>query len=101
MSGVKPPEDMKTDLELRVGFLGLSAQDLAALRELQPVLEEHAERLVSAFYRHLLSFAPTRRLLRDPPVKNRLLGKQRAYLHSLARPRTLLGRPASLATATP
>jgi signal transduction histidine kinase len=41
---------------------------------------------VAAFYRHLLSFAPTRQLLRDPEVKQRLLAKQRAYLLSLARP---------------
>ena len=32
------------------------------------------------------SFEPTRRLLSDPQVKDRLLAKQRAYLISLAHP---------------
>src|SRR5262249_15448237 len=41
---------------------------------------------VGAFYRHLLSFQPTRDLLRDPKVKDRLLAKQRGYLLSLAGP---------------
>jgi signal transduction histidine kinase len=50
------------------------------------VLEKQADGLVAAFYRHLLSFAPTRKLLRDPAVKDRLLGKQREYLLSLAHP---------------
>jgi signal transduction histidine kinase len=86
MSGVKPLEDLKTDLELRIAFLGLTAQDLAALLELRPVLEEHAASLVSAFYRHLLSFEPTRALLADPAVKDRLLRKQREYLISLCGP---------------
>jgi len=85
MSLVKP-SDGKTDLELRVGFLDLTAQDLSALRELRPVLEAHAANLVSAFYRHLLSFEPTRSLLADPDVKDRLLGKQREYLLSLCGP---------------
>jgi signal transduction histidine kinase len=39
---------------------------------------------VGAFYRHLLSFEPTRALLRDPAMKERLLQKQRDYLLSLA-----------------
>ena len=42
--------------------------------------------LVAAFYRHLLSFPETQRLLRDPEVTKRLLTKQRQYLLSLAGP---------------
>jgi signal transduction histidine kinase len=41
---------------------------------------------VAAFYRHLLSYPVPRRLLRDPAVKERLLGAQRAYLLRLAGP---------------
>ena len=70
----------------RLAFLGLEAADLALLRELRPLFEKHADRLVEAFYRHLLSFPATRRFLRDPEVTRRLLGSQRSYLLSLAGP---------------
>jgi hypothetical protein len=56
---------------------------LAALR---PALEKHADALVAAFYRHLLSFPATRNQLRDPTVRERLIGAQREYLLSLAGP---------------
>jgi signal transduction histidine kinase len=74
---------VKEDREERLEFLGLNEADRRALAELRPLLEGEAERLVAAFYRHLLSFDATRRLLVDPAVKERLLGKQRDYLLSL------------------
>ena len=74
----------KKDLAQRLAFLGLTAEDQRYLEELRPLLEQHADALVGAFYRHLLSFEPTRDLLRDPAVKERLLAKQREYLLSLA-----------------
>jgi signal transduction histidine kinase len=58
----------------------------ALLAALRPALEKHAEALVADFYRHLLSFPPTRNRLRDPDVTKRLLGMQREYLLSLAGP---------------
>jgi signal transduction histidine kinase len=74
------------DLEQRLSFLNLRAADLESLRSLREPLEKHADAFVGAFYRHLLSFQPTRDLLRDPEVKDRLLASQRAYLLSLAGP---------------
>ena len=74
----------KQDLAQRLAFLGLTVEDQRHLKELRPLLEQHADALVGAFYRHLLSFEPTRDLLRDPAVKQRLLEKQREYLLSLA-----------------
>jgi signal transduction histidine kinase len=74
------------DTRQRLAFLNLGDEDRSLLADLEPVLERHADSLVAAFYRHLLSFGPTRELLRDPKVKDRLLGKQREYLVSLARP---------------
>jgi signal transduction histidine kinase len=53
---------------------------------LRPLLEKHADAFVASFYRHLLTFGPTRQLLRDPEVKERLLVKQRDYLLSIAPP---------------
>jgi len=76
----------KEDTDQRLAFVGLGEEERSYLRALQPILKRHADALVAAFYRHLLSFERTRALLRDPEVKERLLEKQRAYLVSLGSP---------------
>jgi signal transduction histidine kinase len=76
-----------SDLESRLEYLRLDESDVERLRQLRPVVEKHADDFVAAFYRHLLAFPPTRKLLSDPGVKERLLGKQRDYLLSLVDPR--------------
>ncbi len=73
----------KAELDERLAFLGWTEADRAVVSGLRPLMERNADRLVAAFYRHLLSFEPTRRLLADPDVKERLLSKQRSYLLSL------------------
>ncbi len=75
------------DLRQRLTFLGLDDTDRRLLRDLRPSLEKNADTIVAAFYRHLLSYDSTRKLLRDPEVKQRLLAKQREYLLTLADPR--------------
>jgi signal transduction histidine kinase len=77
---------VKEEFEERLAFLAVTETDRSLLADLAPLLDRHAERFVSAFYRHLLSFESTRRLLSDPAVKDRLLTKQREYLLSLATP---------------
>ena len=77
---------MSLDRSSLLAFFDLSDADLARLPELKPMLEKQADALVAAFYRHLLSFPDTRKLLRDPQVTERLLGEQRKYLLSLAEP---------------
>ncbi|MDJ0867332.1 MAG: protoglobin domain-containing protein [Myxococcota bacterium] len=74
------------NLSQRLAYLNLGEQDRVALIGLRPLLEKNASSFVGAFYRHLLSFQPTRELLRDPGVKHRLLEKQRLYLLSLSEP---------------
>jgi signal transduction histidine kinase len=76
----------ETLLEQRLSYLAFEEIDRELLSDIEPLLEKHADSFVAAFYRHLLSFEPTRRLLSDPRVKDRLLAKQRAYLISLAHP---------------
>ncbi|MBW2395268.1 MAG: hypothetical protein JRG95_13450 [Deltaproteobacteria bacterium] len=76
----------ETELENELAFFEYGPEDRALLGELKPVLEQHAERLVAAFYRHLLSFPETQQHLRDPEVTKRLLREQRRYLLSLAGP---------------
>jgi len=77
---------VSTDLELRLGYLDLGSADLERLAALQPMLEKHAAELVDSFYHHLLSFLPTRQLLGDAVVRERLVNLQRDYLISLADP---------------
>ncbi len=74
------------DIRQRLHYLNLTPADAELLVALRPILEKHAAGFVAAFYRNLLAFAPTRGLLRDPEVKERLLVKQREYLLSLASP---------------
>ena len=75
------------ELAERLAYLNLEAEDLERLTRLGPILEAHADDLVEAFYRHLLAFPAVAGLLRDPAVRERLLGKQKEYLLSLAGPR--------------
>ncbi len=70
-------------LKQRLTFLGWDEEDAETLRRLRPLMEKHADGFVESFYRHLLSFEPTRALLSDPEVKARLLGLQRTYLVGL------------------
>lgn len=76
----------ESDRAIRLAFFELGEEDRRNLARLRPLLEKHADSLVAAFYRHLLSFEPARALLADPDVKDRLLVKQREYLLSLAEP---------------
>jgi signal transduction histidine kinase len=75
-----------SEFEQRIAYLDLRPSDLELLAALRPILEEHAESLVATFYRHLLTFPATRKLLGDPDVRERLLDVQREYLLSLAGP---------------
>jgi len=77
---------MSEFLDERLAYFDYGPSDRALLAELASILEKNASNLVSAFYRHLLSFPDTRHLLREPAVKERLLGLQREYLLSLAGP---------------
>jgi len=74
------------DIEQRLAYLTLGEDECALLADLRPLIETKADVFVAAFYRHLLTFEPTRHLLRDPLVKERLLTKQREYLLSLVPP---------------
>jgi len=75
---------MNFDRASMLMFFDLAEEELAQLAELRPMFEKHAEALVAAFYRHLLAFPETRKLLRDPKVAERLLEEQKRYLLSLA-----------------
>ncbi len=69
-----------TKFQVRKDFLRLTAEEEASLRQLRPLIAGHADELVAAFYRHLLQFDETRRLLSDELITKRLLAAQREYL---------------------
>ena len=72
------------EARIRKEYLRFTAEEEASLRKLRPLLEAHADDLVAAFYRHLLQFDETRRLLSDELITQRLLAAQRKYLLELA-----------------
>ncbi len=74
------------ELRMRLAFLGFTEADRENLAEFAPILEKNADSFIGAFYRHLLSFEPTRRLLADPEVKESVMQSQRDYLLSLGGP---------------
>jgi signal transduction histidine kinase len=71
------------DWETRKGFLRLTNEEEVALTALQPLMAQHVDELVGAFYRHLLSFPETRRFLTDELISTRLLEAQKRYLLAL------------------
>lgn len=71
------------DWKTRKGFLRFTTEEEVALTTLQPLMAQHVEELVGAFYRHLLSFPDTRKFLTDELISTRLLEAQKRYLLSL------------------
>jgi signal transduction histidine kinase len=67
----------------RKNFLRLTPEEERLLPQLQPLITKHMDELVKAFYRHLLQFDETRRLLSDEIITSRLLAAQRNYLLEL------------------
>ncbi len=74
---------MDPEWDTRKEFLRLSKQEEDGLKLLQPLVTRHVDELVEAFYRHLMSFAETRRLLSDELIGTRLKNAQKTYLLSL------------------
>jgi signal transduction histidine kinase len=75
--------DLEREARLRKEFLRLTSEEEASLVKLKPLIAKHAEDLVNAFYRHLLQFEETRRLLTNELITNRLLAAQKKYLSEL------------------
>jgi len=67
----------------RKEFLRLSEEEEKALHAIKPLMARHVDELVDAFYRHLLAFAETRKLLSDELITTRLMHAQKRYLLSL------------------
>ena len=68
------------DWEARKAFLRLTKEEEVVLTALQPIMVQHVDELVGAFYRHLLSFPETRKFLTDDLISTRLQEAQKRYL---------------------
>jgi len=71
------------DWGTRKRFLRFTRAEEVALTTLQPIMAQHVDELVAAFYGHLLSFPDTRKFLTDELISTRLLEAQKRYLLSL------------------
>jgi len=74
------------DLRELLDFYQIGPDEFDALVDLRPLFESQADRFMESFYRHLISFPSTQKLLRDETVKQRLLERQREYLLGLCEP---------------
>jgi signal transduction histidine kinase len=63
----------------RLTFLGFGPEDEARLAELRAFAEDNVDGIVEDFYRHLMAFEETRRVLGGDEQITRLKGLQRAY----------------------
>ncbi len=63
----------------RLAFLGFGPEDDARLAELRQFAQEHVDEIVADFYRHLMAFEETRRVLGGAEQIVRLKALQRAY----------------------
>lgn len=73
-----PPAEV--DLKKRLAFLDMTEADAQRLRAWSPALADTAADFVETFYRHLLSFDETARLLQDASMVERLKRLQQAHL---------------------
>ncbi|MFQ5580003.1 MAG: protoglobin domain-containing protein [Nitrospiria bacterium] len=82
-----PEQDLMKELGIdmeeirrRMSFIGLSEEEVRLLSGMEAFAEGHADRIVAAFYQHLLAYKETRAFLRDQATVDRLLKSQKAYL---------------------
>ena len=73
----------RNDLDQRLAFLQLGADDAERLRGLRDVCGQYMAEFVQSFYRHLFSFDETARFLHDPELVRRLKKAQQAHLESM------------------
>lgn len=74
------PESIMPNISAHLRYIGISDIDVAALRRVRPLIEQHVDEFTPYFYRHLQAFQDTRAFLTDPAVLQRLLIAQRHYV---------------------
>ncbi|MYM28050.1 EAL domain-containing protein [Duganella sp. CY15W] len=80
VADMMPGED---EIQQRLHYLELTADDVALLRHIHPLLQPRLPAVIAAFYRHLLEIPVLQALLSDPVVLDRLHHLQGAYFQTL------------------
>jgi hypothetical protein len=80
VADMMPGED---EIQQRLHYLELTADDVALLRHIHPLLQPRLPAVIAAFYRHLLEIPVLQALLSDPVVLDRLHHLQGAYFKTL------------------
>lgn len=83
LPGERTAKLSQVNLQERLRFLDLTASDAERGRLLLPEFRQFADKLVSAFYAHLLAFDEMRAFLQDPALVARLKQKQREHFESM------------------
>jgi signal transduction histidine kinase len=76
------PAGARVELQRRLSFLELTANDRERLAKLAPACVDSAGEFVTAFYAHLLSFPDTARFLEDQALVARLKLAQQSHFES-------------------
>ncbi len=79
---MEPPVNEKEITQLKF-YTELTEEDVALLKEVQPLVVAHLDELIEAFFIHLLKFEETKNLLKDAGTVDRLKEAQERYLTSL------------------
>lgn len=75
----------KEEQEARKAFLEFTEDDVAALKEMDPVAQQYADPVIEAFYEHLMSFEDTAAYFRDPATLRRVKQQQKQYFIELTK----------------
>lgn len=67
------------DIKNRMICVNLTEKDIDLIREMKDLAQNHVDRIVTAFYSHLLSFEETRAYLKAPALIERLKDVQKKY----------------------
>jgi len=71
-SGVKLQVAKGSELELQLGMIGLTAEDLGVMRAVQPIIQKHIDAIVESFYSKILSVPHLVRIIEDHSKVERL-----------------------------
>ena len=77
------PGTIRAMLARRLEYLSFGQDDADLLHSLQPVVQQHSDDIVRAFYEHLIAFETTRNLLHDEATMNRLVEAQKRHVVEL------------------
>jgi signal transduction histidine kinase len=80
---IQPSPLHRSNIQSHLQYIGITADDAAALRAARRLVVDHLPAFVDRFYKHLQNFESTRVFLSDPHTVRRLLAAQKNYVLSI------------------